>query len=110
MTRAGVLLLCPLLLAAECGATPAFLDRRTVSEDEACSRVEAALRRKCGSNLNFDCQAWLQQQGQDCSGPQRESDVARCEELVSRARTCEEAQDTTCGMTCPPAPLVPGLP
>ena len=100
----------PLWCAAECGTPPAFFNQRTISEEEACQRVAAALRRKCGDGLNFDCKAWLNQQGQDCGGPQRESDVARCEELVSRARTCEEAQDTTCGMTCPASPLVPGLP
>src|SRR5689334_12199142 len=92
---------------ASCGAPPAILDQRRVSQDEACARLEAAVRRKCGPQTAFDCGAYYSQTGDDCGGSQRESDVARCERLIDRSRTCDEALDTTCGMTCPAPPWQP---
>jgi hypothetical protein len=97
----------PVLLLAACGNPPAFLDNRRVEQDEACSRLEAAVRRKCPPDTAFNCSAYYQQGSQDCGGPQRETDVARCEDRVDRARTCDEALDTTCGMACPAEPWWP---
>lgn len=90
-------------------APPAVTDGRTVSHQQACDRYAAALRRKCGPTVQFDCEAYMEQDGQACTGPQRETDVARCERALDNARSCDEALDTTCGTTCPSLPWVPWL-
>lgn len=86
----------------ECLAPPAFTDQRRVNRDEACARYERALREKCGETLHFDCDAYL---GASCSEDQRATDVERCERLIDRARTCQEALDQTCGTDCSDSPI-----
>ena len=88
----------------ECFAPPAFLDSRRVSREEACSRIEAALRKKCDPALVFNCEAYFPAAG-GCDGEQRESDVERCEKLIDRARECDEALNTVCGVNCDESPL-----
>jgi hypothetical protein len=86
---------------------PGFADRRTVGRDEACARLDAALRERCPPDHAFSCGDYYPA---DCSGAQRETDVARCEQRVACSRTCDEALEQTCGMTCEqaPPPALPG--
>lgn len=89
----------------ECLAPPAFTDRRRVSRDEACARIEAKLREKCGSGLEFDCATYFTQDGRECTGDQRATDVERCERMIDRSRDCDEALNQTCGVDCDEGPI-----